>query len=1414
MRSTIHASLIPVGLVAAALVGSGFFALGGGDPVPGTEPITIGTPKREGPAPYVGGFPTLKPGANPQPLGFQDWPLCEMGNRVESRPGLLDTLKWGPATLSSSGSGCGSCGGGGGFGGNPDSAALGLQLSPPNDIAAGDVGALPPSPRDHPFVMAGTGEVVYTEVDFTIPGVGFDLIWYRTYRSAYEFEGWAGYGWGHCAELYLVQQSNLDLKALLGTARANDRYVWDSGSSTWISPDGYWDKLETATRGSNYTPSKYASKPYFTKTEKNGVVWEFDQAATSPKKVYVCTKISDPWGNEMLLDYNSTDAYKLEKITDTEGREVTFSYSSGLLTQVTVSNSSVHADYGNVTIDYQYTGNKLTKATKHKTRQVDGGTVVRPYTDYTYISGGVADKNLDLVKDCGTTVLDFAYQAAGTARCTSVTDADGETHTYLHGQGSNPTYTRYTDPSGQQRDFVHADSANGDYFITKVKEYLEDKDGADLSGSYDLTITRNCDCGQITELQYPDGSKEKWTYDDYANVTKYTRTSAASEADLVKAWTYDSFANHCRLLTSSGWLRAESSPSAKVTWGYDATSGMLESVTWPAVTDGQPSTQTIAWGYAFTSAGKLSSIEDPSGDTVEYDYSGNNILFTSDPAGLGRVNTINRDVMGNVTFTQNPLGTQQTFTVTPDGRVVKVASSNSRETKHEYDLRGRKTKSSLLLDGSTWTHTLFTVSDGGVVTQTEEDDGGIEALSTYAIEEGESNRYSQSLDADEFGARSKWGYGSYGLPWKIYNVDDSGASTATTLTETQERNTMGRVTARVLVSGERIDYLYDGYGRLTETHEPLPSSALRKTIRTLKSWGEPEVVEIKKGSTSLAKTTFEYDQAVRLFRETRDDVESGSSGDDAVTSFQRDPTGRTMKLTDARGGIWQTEWDASKRVSKQIDPVGNETWYAYNDTSRTRTITSKEINTSTQGLTSYVVVETADASGRVTSSKDEGSAAGNRTTAFEYDKASRLTKKTTPLGNETVYVYDSLGRLVSTTEDIDTVASPPKRAITEYGYSDAGRMTTAEDANDKVTAWQYDSFSRVQEVKYDSTGGTPAVYSYDYDSAQLLDTITEPLGNYVNFTFENGRRLTQVDISKASSGLGGPDRLLYTYDDLDRVISGKTQQNSGGTYSDLTSVTRDYDGLGFFDTEGQDGGFSLTYNNDKLGSVAGITYPSSGVIVGTEYTLDGLGRPASIKRQLSSSMDTMATVAYQGYRELERVQSAFHDLKRTQSWTSFKEPAALEYKQYSNPYTLLTGLNSSWDSDGRMVVRERLHDDVGGYDYGDVFRYDEMGRLTKMWYGVRSPNSFTATDPSEGANPYDHRKTYTLGLVFERDKTLYKPDGGQEVTSEYSNNSFYQYTSVAGVSNSWDANGQLTDRGSDDFSWTALGQLRQAAISG
>lgn len=260
------------------------------------------------------------------------------------------------------------------FNGDPKTAALGFAVAPPYDIG-GDAGQLPPSPRDHAYVMAETGEVVYSEVDFVLPGQGFDFAWRRTYRSALEFESWVGYGWTHGAELYLVEKNaSGNVGAWFGDGRAEDIYVHQNGIYT--SPDGYWDELHKL--DDNGTP-------YFERTEKTGVRWTFSQVQTGTvKNVYVCTKISDPYGNSFTLNYGTgATRMRLEKITDTVGHTVKFSYTAGptqnssLMSRVEVEATDI-ADYGMLTVDYTYSGNQLTEVQKTNTRQVDGGPIVRP----------------------------------------------------------------------------------------------------------------------------------------------------------------------------------------------------------------------------------------------------------------------------------------------------------------------------------------------------------------------------------------------------------------------------------------------------------------------------------------------------------------------------------------------------------------------------------------------------------------------------------------------------------------------------------------------------------------------------------------------------------------------------------------------------------------------------------------------------------------------------------------------------------------------------------------------------------------------------------------------------------------------------------------------------------------------------
>ena len=82
----------------------------------------------------------------------------------------------------------------------------------------------------------------------------------------------------------------------------------------------------------------------------------------------------------------------------------------------------------------------------------------------------------------------------------------------------------------------------------------------------------------------------------------------------------------------------------------------------------------------------------------------------------------------------------------------------------------------------------------------------------------------------------------------------------------------------------------------------------------------------------------------------------------------------------------------------------------------------------------------------------------------------------------------------------------------------------------------------------------------------------------------------------------------------------------------------------------------------------------------------------------SSVWEDTALFEYEGRREIKRIQAKY-DLKRTPTWTSFREPLVLKYLEDSTS-TLLTGFSYYWDDDGRMVVRSRLHDQ-GTYQQGD-----------------------------------------------------------------------------------------------------------------
>jgi len=150
----------------------------------------------------------------------------------------------------------------------------------------------------------------------------------------------------------------------------------------------------------------------------------------------------------------------------------------------------------------------------------------------------------------------------------------------------------------------------------------------------------------------------------------------------------------------------------------------------------------------------------------------------------------------------------------------------------------------------------------------------------------------------------------------------------------------------------------------------------------------------------------------------------------ATTTFTMDNTGRVTSLTDATG-----------------------TWnYVYSDAGTTRT-------TTVTGPLSHQDTYTSNLSiGRLTSVNDSL----NRTTAYEYDTAGRLTKSTNPEGDYAQFTYDARGN-VTQVRRVAKAGSGLADVITSAVYPAScsnvvtcNQPTSTTDALGKVTNYTYD----------------------------------------------------------------------------------------------------------------------------------------------------------------------------------------------------------------------------------------------------------------------------------------------------------------------------------------------------------------------
>ena len=547
-------------------------------------------------------------------------------------------------------------------------------------------------------VNVGSGNVLLTTTDITIPEIGTSLVLGTSYNSLLTGSGVAvgsnGDGWR--------QREGIDVQL----------YPASDGSVTYLGEDGTAGKFTPSGSG-------FASPTQFHATLARS------SGSTCGGTGYTMTWHST--GRVMCF----TSAGLLTSEADRNGNTTKFSYNgSNQETQVTFTPHGASAPTRTVTANY--TGSYLTGLSQSagglsrgvsysvnssgdlaSLTQADGTQITFGYDsshDLTSVTNGDSAQTT-LTYDSSHRVLSVTQPTTGTATATT---------RFAY---PNSTTTEEADPNTDQSQPVGSvprvtyTVGSTDALITKVV----DQDGDSRSTSYTsfddvatftngvlgtTTNTYGSNSGEsLTKSASPTGAAASFAYGNSATSTNPTanfQQSSSTDAQANKtAYAYDGAGN---LLQSADALPA----TAKVTYNSDGTPA--------SSTDPKNGTNATTYGYtdgnheltkvtpptgnslqprtlSYDGFGRLATVTDGAGNTATYSYDNadriTQVAYTGGPAPV--TVSYNYDGTGNLTTRTDPSGTT---TWTYDGRnlvLSRTAASGGGTLSYGYDLDGNLT---------------------------------------------------------------------------------------------------------------------------------------------------------------------------------------------------------------------------------------------------------------------------------------------------------------------------------------------------------------------------------------------------------------------------------------------------------------------------------------------------------------------------------------------------------------------------------------------------------------------------------------------------------------------------------------------------------------------------------------------------
>jgi RHS repeat-associated protein len=628
-------------------------------------------------------------------------------------------------------------------------------------------------------------------------------------------------------------------------------------------------------------------------------------------------------------------------------------------------------------------------------------------------------------------------------------------------------------------------------------------------------------------------------------------------------------------------------------------------------------------------------------------------------------------------------------------------------------------------------------------------------------------------------------YYDTGLP---QTVTDPKLNTAETYGYSSAYN-YGLVTSATNALGQTTTYGYDlDSGLVTSVTDPNGQLSGQNTSVTYDSMLRPASVSYPDGG----HTTFSHQETSFPFTETT--TTKITSALNSITTASFDGVGRRFQselVTDVPTPTFNvTHYDAMGRIAVVYnatrcnppttncgtEPTWGTTSFSYDALGRTTLVTEPDLSTkqtSYAGKVTTAIDETgntqqlvADGLNRLAQVIDDPAGLNYQTT-YAYDALDDRTSVNQGGSRLRSYGYDSLGRLVS--------SSDPEAGAVSYSYDANNNPQTILDARSFTTTYQYDSINRLLSTSY-SNGDPTVSFIYDNSSCQSAPAC-----------YNIGYRTSSADAAGAES---------WAYDQLGRLIAEHRHTNG---------VAKN---------------FLLYYNLD--GSVASETYPTGESIA---YTYNGAGRQTSvIDAALSNNYATGVTYAPAGSLSSATFGAAgsFAGINLNATYNNRLQPNEIKYWSTSGTALDLSDnfVNSHGHNNGQVAtITNNLHT-----GRSQNFTYDTLNRVATAQTTATSSTSLTdcwgekytvdqwgnLSGISESSTAYNGCTQESISYVptAKNQLTGFAYDASGNTTNDgsypYTWNAESQLTSARGVTYLYDGDGNRVEKQGSKLYWRGV----------